>query len=299
MVRMTDRFLTLSLAFCAATALSFAQTAMAQNAPGQKQSQQLANPASENCIRQGGSLVILKHGDGGEYGVCVFADNRQCEEWAMFRGDCPVGGIAVAGYRTPAARYCGITGGNYQARGNNKTGEEQGTCSFRNGRSCDAWDYFAGKCNPNADTAQSSYHDPFAYCAAVGTIDAPDGRYKGARMPDSLIQGMIRQGIVSADAPPEFRENAVWRCMNHSLWVCHFGANIPCLEKADMEQAPTSAMKDYCQANPSAEIIPAAVTGRATVYEWVCHRGKAKAIKEILTTDPQGYLAEFWYKLNP
>mgnify|MGYP003704916783 CR=1 FL=1 len=25
--------------------------------------------------------------------VCVFADNRQCEEWAMMRDRCPVGGI--------------------------------------------------------------------------------------------------------------------------------------------------------------------------------------------------------------
>ena len=25
------------------------------------------------------------HAEGGEYGVCVFDDGRQCEEWALFR----------------------------------------------------------------------------------------------------------------------------------------------------------------------------------------------------------------------
>lgn len=43
---------------------------------------QLGNPASQNCIAKGGVLNILKRPDGGEYGVCFFTDNRQCEEWS-------------------------------------------------------------------------------------------------------------------------------------------------------------------------------------------------------------------------
>jgi putative hemolysin len=30
----------------------------------------------KNCIEKGGTLEILKRGDGGEYGVCFFEDNR-------------------------------------------------------------------------------------------------------------------------------------------------------------------------------------------------------------------------------
>jgi putative hemolysin len=45
-----------------------------------------ANPASENCAANGGRLVIESAGDGGQYGVCLFEDNRQCEEWALLRG---------------------------------------------------------------------------------------------------------------------------------------------------------------------------------------------------------------------
>src|SRR5689334_2524775 len=74
----------------------------------------LANPASQNCAAKGGKLAIEKNPKGGEYGVCVFADNLQCEEWAMLRGQCRTGGIKVTGYVTAAARYCAITGGTYK-----------------------------------------------------------------------------------------------------------------------------------------------------------------------------------------
>ncbi len=108
---------------------------------------QIANPASENCVAKGGTLTIEKAGDGGEYGVCHFTDNQQCEEWALFRGDCPVGGIKVTGYVTPAAVYCAITAGDYKITGQSNTPTEQGTCTFKNGKTCDVWEYWNGKCS--------------------------------------------------------------------------------------------------------------------------------------------------------
>jgi putative hemolysin/predicted metal-dependent phosphoesterase TrpH len=57
----------------------------------------IANPASVNCINKGGTLSIQKSADGGEYGICIFEDNRQCEEWALFRGECPAGGKKITG----------------------------------------------------------------------------------------------------------------------------------------------------------------------------------------------------------
>ena len=50
-----------------------------------RQAAGLANPASVNCIDQGGTLEIRHDAAGGAYGVCRFADGRQCEEWALFR----------------------------------------------------------------------------------------------------------------------------------------------------------------------------------------------------------------------
>jgi hypothetical protein len=148
-------------------------------------------------------------------------------------------------------------------------------------------------------TEQIGYNDPFAYCAAVGTVDTPDERYIGPKMPDVIVQGLIQQGIVSADAPRDFIENAVWRCMDGKVLVCHFGANLPCQEKADTGQVPTAGMEEFCQANPTADDIPAAVTGRATVYQWACKDGKPEVVKTLFKPDERGYLSDFWYELKP
>ena len=107
----------------------------------------IANPASTNCINNGGTLKIQKGGGGGEYGICIFEDNRQCEEWALFRGECPIGGKKITGYVTPAAQFCVITGGSYDITAQTNTEKEQGTCTFNNGKSCDVWDYYNGKCS--------------------------------------------------------------------------------------------------------------------------------------------------------
>ena len=106
----------------------------------------IANPASVNCIKRGGTLTIRKRGDGGEYGICTFADGRQCEEWALMRGECPADGVRVTGFVTPAARYCAITGGDYTVVPKSNTEREEGRCSFPNGHSCDAEAYYEGKC---------------------------------------------------------------------------------------------------------------------------------------------------------
>lgn len=121
---------------------------ISQPATNDKHPSYLPNPASANCIKKGGEVLIEKRGDGGEYGICLFEDNRQCEEWAMLRGNCPVGGIKVTGYVTPAAQYCAITGGEYTIRANSNKENEQGTCAFKNGVKCDAWEYYDGKCSP-------------------------------------------------------------------------------------------------------------------------------------------------------
>ena len=50
----------------------------------------LANPASVYCEEQGGT-VDLREGAEGTYGVCVFPDGSECDEWAFFRGECAAG----------------------------------------------------------------------------------------------------------------------------------------------------------------------------------------------------------------
>jgi putative hemolysin len=108
----------------------------------------MANPASVNCSQKGGTLRIESRADGGQYGICVFADNRQCEEWALLRGLCPADGLRVTGFVTPAARYCAITGGRYTVTANDNRPDEQGSCALPDGKVCDAIAYHAGRCGP-------------------------------------------------------------------------------------------------------------------------------------------------------
>lgn len=56
----------------------------------------LANPASVNCVEKGGTVEIKTDESGGQYGMCVFSSGEQCEEWAMYRGECTIGGAASA-----------------------------------------------------------------------------------------------------------------------------------------------------------------------------------------------------------
>ncbi|HBM45967.1 MAG: hypothetical protein UT05_C0001G0056 [Parcubacteria group bacterium GW2011_GWF2_38_76] len=51
----------------------------------------IANPASVYCIDQGGRSEIRTSADGSQFGVCIFSDNSECDEWAFFRGECSKG----------------------------------------------------------------------------------------------------------------------------------------------------------------------------------------------------------------
>ena len=135
------RYMTITL-----VGLCLAVRCTAASAQVQPPAPQLANPASVRCAEKGGTLRMERRPDGGQYGVCVFTDNYQCEEWAMFRGECPVGGLRVTGYLTAAARYCAITGGRYTVVAKSGAADEQGACAPPGGKACDAMAYYAGTC---------------------------------------------------------------------------------------------------------------------------------------------------------
>ena len=129
----------------------------------------LANPASVHCRDLGGSSRIERTPRGDQYGVCVFQDNRQCEEWALLRGQCPAGGLRVTGYVTPAARYCAITGGSYTISSASNSATEQGDCKLPDGRVCSAASHFDGSCA--AAAAAAPIRAQFS-CAGGKTIEA-------------------------------------------------------------------------------------------------------------------------------
>jgi len=63
----------------------------------------LANPASVYCEEQGYTLEMRTDADGGQYGMCIFSDGSECEEWTFYRGECSPGSpIAEQPTETPA-----------------------------------------------------------------------------------------------------------------------------------------------------------------------------------------------------
>ena len=50
---------------------------------------QIANPASVNCVEKGGKLSIVDKPEG-QVGMCTLSNGTICEEWAYFRGECPI-----------------------------------------------------------------------------------------------------------------------------------------------------------------------------------------------------------------
>jgi len=65
----------------------------------------LANPAAVYCEEQGGRVEIRTAADGGQYGVCIFVDGSECDEWAFYRGECgPMGQGAGPSAEVVAAR---------------------------------------------------------------------------------------------------------------------------------------------------------------------------------------------------
>jgi putative hemolysin len=53
-----------------------------------QENSQLANPASVYCVNHGGRSEIRTASDSSQTGYCIFANGKECEEWAYFRGEC-------------------------------------------------------------------------------------------------------------------------------------------------------------------------------------------------------------------
>jgi hypothetical protein len=151
---------------------------------------------------------------------------------------------------------------------------------------------------PTATPTQTQFSDPFLYCAAIGTIDAPDARYVGPAVPEAIVKGLRAKAGIADDAPDNWvAAGTVWRCMDGHVWACFVGANLPC-SKVNTSSTPQAEMDDFCKTNPKADNIPAAVTGHETIYDWRCVDGTPQVVKQRFTPDAQGFASNFWYELR-
>jgi len=135
-----------------------------------------------------------------------------------------------------------------------------------------------------------TFSDPVPYCKAVGTIDKPDARYNGPKLPEWMAEKL--------NMKPDQGKLMEWRCANGSVLACQYGANIPCGSKAITSQKPTQPVIDYCLQNPDSQFVPMVVTGHETTVSWACH-GPRPMVIHSAEVDSQGYQKDFWHKVSP
>lgn len=56
----------------------------------EKPTTSLANPAAVYCQKMGYKLATRTKSDGGQYGVCIFPDGKECNQWSFFRSECGI-----------------------------------------------------------------------------------------------------------------------------------------------------------------------------------------------------------------
>ncbi len=103
----------------------------------------VASAAYQKCIQNDGFVTTARRGTWGYYQVCNFADDMNCELYALYEGQCPVGGVHTIGYSTTDQVFCALRGGTPQGKNN-------GQCKMPDGVVCATTQvYKNGTCSSN------------------------------------------------------------------------------------------------------------------------------------------------------
>lgn len=98
------------------------------------------NPAPVYCRNLGYKDETRTDEKGSQYGICIFPDGTECDDWGFFRGKCG-----------QKFSYCEKQG----FRLKNKVDSmgiwiaEYAVCVFNDKSECDEQDYLKGKCHPS------------------------------------------------------------------------------------------------------------------------------------------------------
>jgi hypothetical protein len=133
-----------------------------------------------------------------------------------------------------------------------------------------------------APVAEPSLSDPFAYCAAVGTVDAPDQRFTGPPVPPAIAAALQ---VPAAADPSQVR----WRCVDRSVLACKADHTAAC------DLTPTvDTMIAYCAQHPDTQDIPA-----PNGY-WACSGTRPVIPRDQKwPVDARGFYPEAWTRVAP
>lgn len=155
-------------------------------APTPTQTQQLANPAAVHCKNLGGKTIIKTRADGSEYGICNI-HGFECEEWALFRGECtsandkrylmPKPSPTNYTLPNPASANCVKLGGTVSTK-TRGDGAEYRVCNFADGYACEEWALLRGDCKKPGVKTTGYDNLQQIYCVIQGgkTLAIPNAR---------------------------------------------------------------------------------------------------------------------------
>ena len=124
-----------------------------------------------------------------------------------------------------------------------------------------------------------TYATPFAYCAAVGTIDRPGSSYRGPASPAAVVR--------AAGGSP-----ASWRCLNGRVLACYEGASGRACLKMRVSRVPHAGIREACRDNPNTSYVANAYLGDDP-SEWRCRNG----VPQLVSTpqvDARGFFPDSW-----
>jgi len=144
------------------------------------------------------------------------------------------------------------------------------------------------------------YNSVWDYCkAVVRKTSVTEQRWGPSPAERKRFLRVARSKFLSEDAPESLLVGGLSvRCMAGEVWACHVGANLPCWAKADTSREPAAALRDFCRESPGARVIPMVVTGRETIFSWVCKGTTPVTERTTSKVDPDGFIADIWTRVE-
>lgn len=147
----------------------------------------MVNPASMNCVNNGGTLEIVTEANGGQIGMCTLKNGTVCEERAYMRGECGKNNTVLVNDFTSCVqagnpvmesypRQCAHKGKNYT-----EVIEEEPTACTMDAKACPDGSYVGrvapdcefAPCPSEESTACTMEYAPVCASVAVQCIKAP------------------------------------------------------------------------------------------------------------------------------